>query len=192
MEFCYKEGPQLSLKQKATVTSFRRCLASLSRAHVLWAFPGLHTQLWQPRQNLLPEAPRYVGCCAGAGCRSSAESWASANLTMATAAASTGSDPPPAKQRIKRSKLPPDPSSTLLQGIFLTVPPKGAAGPAKLLPGNTQSPMTGPLGMGQDVSYRLDATIPARMGLSDNRANTVSACDWQCWRPAATLGVVRS
>lgn len=71
-----------------------------------------------------------------------------------------------ARTRTKRSKLPPDPSSTLLQGVFLTVPPRGHGGPAKLLPGNTHSPMDGPMSLGHDVSYRLDATAPGRMGLS--------------------------
>ena len=66
----------------------------------------------------------------------------------------------------KRSKLPPDPSSTLLQGLFLTVPP-GKGGSLKLLPGNTNSPLFGPMGLTHDVSYRLDVSRPVRTALSD-------------------------
>ncbi|KAK9789016.1 hypothetical protein WJX73_007749 [Symbiochloris irregularis] len=88
-----------------------------------------------------------------------------------------------AKSRFKRSKLPPDPSSTLLQGVFLTVPPRGHVGPAKLLPGNTHSPMDGPMSLGHDVSYRLDATSPGRMGLSirsnaQNLSTSMTPGDW--------------
>ena len=55
----------------------------------------------------------------------------------------------------KRIRLPPDPSSTLLQGIYLTVPGHGSG--HKLLPAKFT---TGSLP--HDVSYRLDASIKAK------------------------------
>lgn len=75
------------------------------------------------------------------------------------------------RRRAKRTRLPPDPSSTLLQGVYLRVPPKTA--PAKLMPGASLNPLYGPLGLSHDVSYRLDAT-PLRTVLGDNRPATVS------------------
>ena len=55
----------------------------------------------------------------------------------------------------KRIRLPPDPSSTLLQGIYLTVPGHGSG--HKLLPAKFT---TGSIP--HDVSYRLDASIKAK------------------------------
>ena len=55
----------------------------------------------------------------------------------------------------KRIRLPPDPSSTLLQGIYLTVPGYGSG--HKLLPAKFTSGS-----LPHDISYRMDASIKAK------------------------------
>ena len=87
-------------------------------------------------------------------------------------AAPPSADSPMSRPRVKRSRLPPDPSSTLLQGLYLKVPSRGST--PKLVPGATQNPLFGPLGMTHDVSYRLDATAPVRLNHDNSRPATVS------------------
>ena len=87
-------------------------------------------------------------------------------------------DSPSFRPRVKRSRLPPDPSSTLLQGVYLKVPSRG--GTPKLLPGGTHNPLFGPLGISHDVSFRLDSVPNSRSGLADNRPATVSCCHYLC------------